>query len=715
MADTANSGSSGSPPLFPELLLPLSLKNICMLHVLFRVEEFPVESLSLLPRAIRERLFRGLSRADILHLGGTAVFSDLEEHEHHLSHYLLSFRENLLDVILFGDARGFICICDLKFCILDGPVKLESYYKLICKTNSFASLGASLVLFKPAFPSSMIVPKHLQRFLNMQDYSHSRLEKLAWSLLHYCNVHCAPKQLKIDCCTFLNSMFWKDFEDAYENKQNHPDQDQIDVTMNPVIPFIQEFLSSVEVLDLVMICNCTCMNHSSKSSHMVAYVLLYNIITSRQPCLKRFNLLGILMVIERIIKAIFALVCTVESKFFPCMVDSNYWNVGVSFTFEPKLIQLKSLSIWSSYIMLSGSNPSRDHTLVAYISQSIVTNQMKSLSSVGLEICYSDSALFNSLNELLKQPQFQVLYIKKYPFQGACELIVTFLTTPTSHEQLLAIEDNEERSLIKSCKETDGDENEIDSESRKKIAIQSNSLTPNSLHASQPLPDTNVQHKCLDLGRSSSSLLYSWLFSLPELKLKKLMLTPDMALVSADKVIQVEHVVYQARYKPNMPTIKFAHLEKLVVTNPVLKRLVVQDGRVIAGLLPALNHCLSVLYQQGRGLEEIILSSVQFDDVDDTKEFFILVRDLSHSYGTTLVVSSENNRLIDNRWQKVIGSLSKQFQEKKIKKIIYKALNSKGHSVLKLLTEELVLHLTCVNFTKHSSSTSKHICIHDLC
>ena len=194
------------------------------------------------------------------------------------------------------------------------------------------------------------------------------------------------------------------------------------------------------------------------------------------------------------------------------------------------------------------------------------------------------------------------------------------------------------------------------------------------------------------------------------------MLTPDMALVSADMVIQVEHVVYQARYKPNMPTIKFAHLEKLVVTNPVLKRLEfrVRDGRFIAGLLPALNHCLSVLYQQGRGLEEIILSSVQFDDVDDTKEFFILVRDLSHSYGTTLVMS-ENNRLIDNRWQKVIGNLSKQFQEKKIKKIIYKALNSKGHSVLKLLTEELVLHLICLNFTKHSSSTSKHICIHDLC
>ena len=56
--------------------IPLFLKDICMLHVLFRVEEFPVESLAVLPRVIRRRLLNGLSHADVLHLG-TALFSDL--------------------------------------------------------------------------------------------------------------------------------------------------------------------------------------------------------------------------------------------------------------------------------------------------------------------------------------------------------------------------------------------------------------------------------------------------------------------------------------------------------------------------------------------------------------------------------------------------------------------------------------------------------------
>ena len=85
------------------------------------------------------------------------------------------------------------------------------------------------------------------------------------------------------------------------------------------------------------------------------------------------------------------------------------------------------------------------------------------------------------------------------------------------------------------------------------------------------------------------------------------------------------------------------------------------------GLLPALNHCLSVLYQQGRGLEEIILNSVQFyfidfshalivSDVADTKEFFTRVRDLSHSCGTSLVMSSQH--VADSSQEQAISVLN---------------------------------------------------------
>ena len=60
-------------------VMALSLQDTCLLNILLRVNQFPVEYLALLPRAIRQRLFDQLPYADILHLGDTALFSDLDE------------------------------------------------------------------------------------------------------------------------------------------------------------------------------------------------------------------------------------------------------------------------------------------------------------------------------------------------------------------------------------------------------------------------------------------------------------------------------------------------------------------------------------------------------------------------------------------------------------------------------------------------------------
>ena len=59
--------------------LPLSLQNMCMLCIMLRLEEFPTDSLALLPSAIRRRLFLGqLAHADLLHMDHTeALFGDL--------------------------------------------------------------------------------------------------------------------------------------------------------------------------------------------------------------------------------------------------------------------------------------------------------------------------------------------------------------------------------------------------------------------------------------------------------------------------------------------------------------------------------------------------------------------------------------------------------------------------------------------------------------
>ena len=47
-----------------------------MLRIVFRVKDFLVQSLALLPRKIRQKLLLGLSLADILHLDGTTLFDD---------------------------------------------------------------------------------------------------------------------------------------------------------------------------------------------------------------------------------------------------------------------------------------------------------------------------------------------------------------------------------------------------------------------------------------------------------------------------------------------------------------------------------------------------------------------------------------------------------------------------------------------------------------
>lgn len=47
----------------------------------------------------------------------------------------------------------------------------------------------------------------------------------------------APKELEIDCSDFTETMLWRNYNDKT-------------LTSDPVIPFLQEFLSSVEELEL---------------------------------------------------------------------------------------------------------------------------------------------------------------------------------------------------------------------------------------------------------------------------------------------------------------------------------------------------------------------------------------------------------------------------------------------------------------------------------
>ena len=89
----------------PSNRFPLSLQDTCILNILLRVEDFPIQSLAHLPRGIRKRLFIGLSHADILHVDGALLFNGLTiEFDHsrggHDQRGPTIAREELLDVIL---------------------------------------------------------------------------------------------------------------------------------------------------------------------------------------------------------------------------------------------------------------------------------------------------------------------------------------------------------------------------------------------------------------------------------------------------------------------------------------------------------------------------------------------------------------------------------------------------------------------------------------
>ena len=743
---------------------PLSLQDMCLLNVLQRVEDFPIQSLAYLPRGIRKRIYLGLSHADILHIDGdnlAVLFDGLNlEFDHsrqeHEQRGPIIAREELLDVILCGDLSKFFSL-NLDTEVLDLLKDDERIPQIVLYEHiqkCYTPLGAILVP-SSMFCSSFLLPRRLLQFvgtLQFESYSefdcHLQLPShLAWPLLHYCNVHYAPKELKIDCFDFQKTAFWNNYEEALNEKKKENNCPMS--KMDPIIPFMQEFLSNVEVLEIGTNNSPRDVHGLDEALHTVPYVLLYNALTSSQPHLKHLKVYGIPVHTSWILETIAELVCTIdlESAFH------SYTRIPLASS-KPNPCRIEGLSI-SPFEINHGYAcdymiGSIAHT-IASISKSIIVFQMQTLSSVtvqGLGFCYSDDAfdvrdfyedridgfrskrdvnspafitLLNLLSQLLKQPHFQTLNVGQSPHLVACTLIETFLTTPTSHEQLLSIEGKDKpkkRSLsessddaFKSESESKEDKLKSNKSRKRRDELKSSDIPPKKLGKLMKLslPETNTQYKCLDLG-FSSSCVYSWLFTLPELRLKELrMRTQDMTIVPADMVIQVEHIVFTTEtcsFTSYKPTIFPAHLEKFIVSNSALKRLEFTEptDECVPGLIPALNHCLSILYQQGRGLEELVLKFARFYNQELMREFFIRVRDISHHYGTTLVLSDVfYPREEDSCF---FADLSKaEFQVNKIRKIIitaeYEMYDTCMMGDLGLLAMEMVLRLSVCLRTYH--------------
>ena len=99
-------------------------------------------------------------------------------------------------------------------------------------------------------------------------------------------MYAAPSKLEIDCYDFVDSLFWGDYQEELEGirkKQFVSSLTNSSLKMDLVIPFLKDFLSSVEVLEL------DATGHNEKTLKTVPYILMHNIVTSKQPRLKHLK------------------------------------------------------------------------------------------------------------------------------------------------------------------------------------------------------------------------------------------------------------------------------------------------------------------------------------------------------------------------------------------------------------------------------------------
>ena len=747
----------------------LSLQDICKIYIVARLDEFPIDALALLPPKIRQKLLLLFPRADVLHfLGDHATFSDDDIGlVDLLSTIQTESRRELTEIVLhgvYGNRTTLGCSALCK----SATLRLFARQALDCCSTGGLSVGTVVehiskwsclqlrVIPGLEWPTLALPARFFQYFpkdSSFDDLSPEIQLSATHCLLDYCNLQTAPKQVMIDCSRVSRMVFWKEYQRQLEEKKSQLTNRGLSspAKNDPIIPFMQEFLSSVETLELGV-----SHVHAFEACRMedtmgeTSYIILYNIITGKHPHLKHLKVSGLPILLDWLLSSIFQLLCntTTRSPFFDLTETEPASPL-------PRPYLLESLSVLPKE---NGMGYPEDY-MTEYLSSSIssatkaiIDYQLHNLKTVtvhGLGFCYGSLSaspetrldhdqfgkrnvntreyknLLSSLVDLLKQPQLTSLSIIESPLPEGYELIKTFLFTPTSHEQSLEItaidyeefdkeyeeyhkdsdDEEESESDNEDEEENESDEDEIprkrpkkcESQAQAKMQLPKSVSLPNWPLPNHPLPETNSQFKCLDLGMSSSCV-HTWLFSLQEIKLKRLNLrTQDITLVPVGLKIQVEHVSFSTKtFTSYRPTISPEHLEIFTISNPALKTLEFSNpvNECVPGLLSALTQCLDKLNKEQRSLEQLRLNQVDFEH-GDPRDFFKAVRNLSQNCGTTLYLSPEYYSIF-SQWQEIalFPALGEDFKEKKIRKIVCTMKEDyRPMPYLALIADEIVIYL----------------------
>ena len=636
---------------------PLSLRDICLLNIIPCVDQYPVEHLSLLPVAIRRRLYLGLSDADILHYADTVLFTGVDTADTDcvpLQVRIDRARTGLLNGVLHDDK---ICLTVLVTSNISASLFLFDHLSL-SKSAAISFWEHVIDLYSSSCTSvsreevesklrlaAILIPNRLLKYFTLTNEADISINILmVEQLLAYCNMQ-TPKSVTICCSRFAKSILWNEKVAVADPLK----------ARNSLDPFFTSFLSTVETLSVVHGSIGKLQFAEKNKIKLIALAVINSVILRKKPSLIKlelhFQTKTIMEILERLTPRLLA------------HHQPSYSSSASCFSNHPFLLESLSLRVPNAEEIESFAACKISSLLLLTITAQLSNLCELTIAGVGYnctckgriqkEFSLEHRHLLSTvLTDFLKQPQFRSLSMVDAPCFEACILIQTFLHTPASHKQTLSIKFAEN--------------------------TESNIQMPPVI-ADQVLPDSNTHFKYLEISNPLSHVLSSWLVSLPELKLHKLSLTGINFNISKSfaqqlQLVHIKHVVTENCLYGSTDANSLDKL--LIIANPALKQLELKSPNEESDF-PALNHCLSELYLQGRRLDELRLHHVIFDG-DHAKELLTLVRDLSQCSGTVLVLSPngkyqrthEPASTSADPEKLLLETLSEEFQDKKIKGII---------------------------------------------
>ena len=199
-------------------ILPLSLQDICKIYIVARLDEFPIDALALLPPKIRQKLLLLFPQADVLHfLGDHATFSDGDIGlVDLLSRIQTESRRELTKIVLHGvfGYRDTYTLGDCSALCKSATLRLFARQALDCCSTGGLSVGTVVehiskwsclqlrVIPGLEWPTLALPARFFQYFpkdSSFDDLSPEIQLSATQSLLDYCNLQTAPKQVMIDC------------------------------------------------------------------------------------------------------------------------------------------------------------------------------------------------------------------------------------------------------------------------------------------------------------------------------------------------------------------------------------------------------------------------------------------------------------------------------------------------------------------------------------